>query len=87
MAVNIALMGLIRKRIDSFLSTVKKILNKTMTFKKEIQQGIPNNLPVSIDYDSSINHAPKRKDILSLAEKKLALQNTMQYFYLSLKMN
>ena len=73
-------MGLIRKRIDSFLSTVKKILNKTMTFKKEIQQGIPNNLPVSIDYDSSINHAPKRKDILSLAEKKLALQNALRYF-------
>ena len=49
-----------------------------MTFKKEIQQGIPNNLPVSVDYESSINHAPKRKDILSLAEKKLALQNALR---------
>ena len=51
-----------------------------MTFKEEIQQGIPNKLPVANDYDPSINHAPKRKDLLSVAEKKLALQNALRYF-------
>tara|TARA_R110000787_G_scaffold282235_1_gene394002 strand:- start:3045 stop:5033 length:1989 start_codon:yes stop_codon:yes gene_type:complete len=51
-----------------------------MIFKEEIQQGIPNNLPLANDYDPSINHAPKRKDILSIDEKKLALQNALRYF-------
>ncbi|MDT0293675.1 urocanate hydratase [Mesonia ostreae] len=51
-----------------------------MTFKEEILQGIPNELPVKKEYDTTINHAPKRKDILTKEEKKLALQNALRYF-------
>src|SRR5690606_23988198 len=51
-----------------------------MTFKEQIQQGIPTQLPAKKEYDKSVNHAPKRKDILSAAEKKLALKNALRYF-------
>ena len=51
-----------------------------MTFKEEIQQGIPNTLPNPKPYDANINHAPKRKEMLNDAEKKLALQNALRYF-------
>ena len=51
-----------------------------MTFKEQIQQGIPSILPLKKNYDLAINHAPKRKDILSAEEKKLALQNALRYF-------
>jgi urocanate hydratase len=51
-----------------------------MTFQQQIQQGIPNILPKSKSYDLAINHAPKRKDILSIEEKKLALKNALRYF-------
>jgi urocanate hydratase len=51
-----------------------------MTFKQEIQQGIPTILPELKPYDLLINHAPKRKEILSDVEKKLALQNALRYF-------
>jgi urocanate hydratase len=51
-----------------------------MTFKEQIQQGIPAILPVKKEYDASINHAPKRKEILSSDEKKLALKNALRYF-------
>ncbi len=51
-----------------------------MTFKEEIKQGIPVALPASKPYEESINHAPKRKDILTSEEKKLALRNALRYF-------
>lgn len=51
-----------------------------MTFKELIQQGIPDVLPDKRDYESSINYAPKRKDILSKDEKELALRNALRYF-------
>ncbi|GAB5565346.1 MAG: urocanate hydratase [Winogradskyella sp.] len=51
-----------------------------LSFKDQILQGIPNELPQPKVYDSKINHAPKRKDILSIEEKKLALQNALRYF-------
>ncbi len=51
-----------------------------MTFQEHIQQGIPDSLPLKRKYDVSINHAPKRKDILTNDEKKLALQNALRYF-------
>jgi urocanate hydratase len=51
-----------------------------MTFKEQIQQGIPNILPDPKKYEIAINHAPKRKNILSEGEKKLALQNALRYF-------
>jgi urocanate hydratase len=50
-------------------------------FKNEILQGIPDELPQAKQYDSTINHAPKRKDILNTAEKKLAVKNALRYFH------
>jgi urocanate hydratase len=52
----------------------------TISFQQEILQGVPNELPPKKDYDKSINHAPKRKQILSSDEKKLALKNALRYF-------
>lgn len=51
-----------------------------MNFKEQIQQGIPSVLPEKKPYDPSINHAPKRKEILSKEEKELALRNALRYF-------
>lgn len=51
-----------------------------MTFKEQILAGIPNELPAAKLYDPTINHAPKRKEILSPEEKKLALRNALRYF-------
>lgn len=51
-----------------------------MTFQEQVLEGIPEILPVPKPYDPTINHAPKRKDILSADEKKLALQNALRYF-------
>ena len=51
-----------------------------MTFKEQIQQGIPSILPLEKPYELEINHAPKRKEILSDDEKKLALRNALRYF-------
>ena len=51
-----------------------------MNFKTQILEGIPNKLPNLRSYDLSINHAPKRKNILSSEEKKLALKNALRYF-------
>ena len=52
----------------------------TEEFRKAIQEGIPEELPEPKAYDESINHAPKRKDILSDKEKALALKNALRYF-------
>ncbi|RKV90203.1 MAG: urocanate hydratase, partial [Bacteroidetes bacterium] len=49
-------------------------------FQKQILEGIPDVLPPKKEYDPSINHAPKRKDILSEAEKRLAIRNALRYF-------
>jgi len=49
-------------------------------FKELILQGIPSELPLPKPYDSAINHAPKRKEILTEEEKKLALRNALRYF-------
>ena len=51
-----------------------------MTFQEQIRQGIPDSLPQKKAIDISRNHAPKRKDILSREEKKLALKNALRYF-------
>ena len=51
-----------------------------MNFKDEILVGIPNNLPAPKSIDPDVNHAPKRKNILSSEEKKLALKNALRYF-------
>ncbi len=49
-------------------------------FQKDIVAGIPDILPAPKPYDPAINHAPKRKDILTPAEKRLALKNALRYF-------
>lgn len=49
-------------------------------FQKEVLAGIPEELPEIKEYDKSINHAPKRKDILTKEEKRLAIKNALRYF-------
>lgn len=49
-------------------------------FHKSILQGIPEELPSPKAYDPEINHAPKRKEILTIKEKKLAIKNALRYF-------
>ncbi len=51
-----------------------------MDFKQLILQGIPTELPNKKAYNKDISHAPKRKEILSNDEKKLALKNALRYF-------
>jgi len=50
------------------------------TFHDEILEGIPSVMPARKEYDTTVSHAPKRKDILSTSEKKLALKNALRYF-------
>ena len=56
------------------------MLANTTTFEDQILGGIPEHLPEKTPYDTSINHAPKRKAILSESETKLALRNALRYF-------
>lgn len=53
---------------------------KLTDFQKEILAGIPDVLPPLKPYDREVNHAPKRKDILTPEQKKLALRNALRYF-------
>lgn len=50
------------------------------TFKHELMEGIPNELPPAYKFNPNLNHAPKRKDSLNNEEKKLALKNALRYF-------
>lgn len=49
-------------------------------FSDHIKQGIPATLPNPRPYDPSVNHAPKRKKILTPDEERLALKNALRYF-------
>ncbi len=49
-------------------------------FQQSIREGIPAELPAPKAYEPEINHAPKRKDILTKEEKKLAMRNALRYF-------
>jgi urocanate hydratase len=51
-----------------------------LDFKTQIQNGIPNELPIKKEYDTSVSHAPNRKPILTDEEKKLAIKNALRYF-------
>ncbi len=51
-----------------------------LSFAQEIQEGIPTQIPAAKAWEPQVNHAPKRKDILSLEEKKLAIANALRYF-------
>jgi urocanate hydratase len=55
-------------------------IDTQLSFKTLVLRGIPDELPEHKKYDTSINHAPKRKDILSAEEKKLAIRNALRYF-------
>mgnify|MGYP000005717911 CR=1 FL=1 len=48
--------------------------------KKAILEGIPSELPEKKQYDTTVSHAPKRKDLLTTEEKKLAIKNALRYF-------
>ncbi len=52
----------------------------TQEFQNLILQGIPDELPAQKSWDDSVNHAPKRKQILTQFEKKLAIKNALRYF-------
>ncbi len=49
-------------------------------FRKAVREGIPDKLPPAKPLDPEVNHAPRRKDILSAEEKKLAIRNALRYF-------
>lgn len=49
-------------------------------FRSAIRKGIPDELPEAAMFDTSVNHAPRRKDTLTVEEKKLALKNALRYF-------
>ena len=51
-----------------------------LSFRDEILMGIPKELPAPISRVPELNHAPKRKEILSREEKKLAIRNALRYF-------
>ncbi|HEY0742466.1 MAG TPA: urocanate hydratase [Chryseosolibacter sp.] len=52
----------------------------TSSFRDQVLQGIPDELPETPAFDPTVSHAPKRKDILSIEEKKLAIRNALRYF-------
>ncbi len=49
-------------------------------FRRAVSEGIPKELPELIPFDTTVNHAPRRKDILSVNEKKQAVKNALRYF-------
>lgn len=55
-------------------------MSSTPTFEEQILEGIPSELPEPKPFDTSVNHAPRRKSILTKEEKKLALRNALRYF-------
>ena len=61
-------------------SIKKELINMSSTFKAQILEGIPEQLPAFKAYETDINHAPKRKAILTKEEEKLALRNALRYF-------
>ncbi len=52
----------------------------TNDFKQLVLQGIPDTLPEKKAWQADVNHAPRRKDILSKEEKQLAVRNALRYF-------
>ena len=56
-------------------------MENELSLQEEIVRGIPDELPEPQPFDESVSHAPKRKDLLSVAEKKLAIANALRYFH------
>ena len=65
---------------DTISSSSIPSITESGTFQDQIQEGIPTVLPQPKRFETEINHAPKRKEILSADEKKLALRNALRYF-------
>ena len=65
---------------DFLISCHKRYIMDLNDFQKDITTGIPAALPPKKEYETAINHAPKRKEILSSDEKILALKNALRYF-------
>ncbi len=55
-------------------------IDESLNFKTQISQGIPDTLPPKRNPSDKVNRAPKRKDILSAEEKRLAVRNALRYF-------
>ena len=55
-------------------------MQNTATFQEQIRKGIPSDLPIKKDFDTSVSHAPRRVLNLTVKEKKLALRNALRYF-------
>jgi urocanate hydratase len=62
-----------------WITSISDIKMKSEAFKREILEGIPEHLPPPRKPDPDLNHAPRRKDILTAEEKKLALRNALRY--------
>jgi urocanate hydratase len=56
-------------------------MTSALTFQEQLLQGIPDELPEPRPFDDTVSHAPRRKDILTVAEKKLAVANALRYFH------
>jgi urocanate hydratase len=64
--------------LNSF--SITTVIMTTEDFQRLVLQGIPSELPEKKPYSPDLNHAPRRKDILSKDEKRLALKNALRYF-------
>ena len=62
------------------LMNTAELVEDVTIFQDAMRAGIPSSLPDAPLYDTAINHAPKRKDILTADEKKLAFRNALRYF-------
>ena len=67
------------KTLNLIIHLKINIMDKNQ-FQQAILAGIPDELPKAKAYDPSINHAPKRKEILNAKERKLAIKNALRYF-------
>jgi urocanate hydratase len=54
-------------------------MRAVLTFAEQVSQGIPADIPEAPPADPAVNHAPPRRDVLSAAEKRLALRNALRY--------
>lgn len=61
-------------------TTTSELDQNILEFKKSICAGIPSELPQMPAWDDNLSHAPRRKDILTDEQKKLALRNALRYF-------
>lgn len=81
MDANTALLVLISPKADLRRNKrMEMIESEIAQFKEEITQGIPDYLPENRGIDANVSHAPKRKEILTQTEKKLAVENALRYF-------